>query len=106
MRCIAVLGLILAFLTQQSSMSHAFCNEPNAPDPPGTFSKPDVPYCLSEFSYSGKHSCESYEIDSYKSEVEDYVRELKNYASEAESYYSDAVEYANCEIQDVVNQHE
>lgn len=82
------------------------CFEPNAPSPPGRYYKPAVPHCLSQFAYSSEHSCNSYEIDSYKSEVEDYVRKLKNYASEVKSYYSDAVDYANCEIKEVVKQHE
>jgi len=86
--------------------AHAWCSEPDPPDVPSSFSKPNVPYCLQSFSYSRQHSCESYELDNYKSEVSDYVRKLKDFASEAEDFYREAIEYANCEINDVNSQHE
>ena len=100
----AVLTVLLVTF-QMVLTARAYCLEPQSPDVPGTFNKPDVPYCLSEFSYSGKHSCKSYEIDSYKSEVDEYILKLKNYASEAEDYYNDAVSYAKCEIEAVLEQH-
>jgi len=100
---VALVALTLSFHT--SSNAFAICSEPSAPDAPGSYAKPDVPYCLGEYSYSGKHTCESYEIENYKSEVDDYVQKMKNYADEVEAFYSDAVSFANCEILAVVEQH-
>jgi len=101
-------------LTEQS---HAFCSEPSfyqsAPDAPGSYSKPDVPYCLSAYSYSGKHTCDDWEIDSYLDEVADYVSKLRDYADEANNFANaairfanEAVDYANCEAKEVKTQHE
>ena len=98
-RFLATLFLALVLQSPNAVVAFAFCSQPDAPDPPSTFSKPDVPYCIRD------RSCEDYEIQRYKSDVEDYVRKLKNYASEAEEFHGDAVQYAECEIDDVVNQH-
>jgi len=93
----------------------AWCSEPSMwsgpPSAPGAFSKPNVPYCFSGYSISGKHSCDSWEIESYLDEVQAYVSELRRYADDARSFAEDAidyssavVEYVNCEIEEVAQQ--
>ena len=97
--------------------SHAYCSEPSfyksAPDAPGSYSKPNVPYCLSTYSYSGTHTCDDWEINSYLDEVRDYVGKLRDYADEANNFANtairfanEAVDYANCEAKDANTQHE
>lgn len=92
------------------------CSEPYAsislPSAPGSYSKPDVPYCLSNYSFSGTHTCDDWEIDRYKQEVEDYVEKLQEYmndaaevASEAAQFAEEAADYARCEAEEVSNQH-
>lgn len=106
--------LIAAF---QINGAIAYCSEPyvfsTPPDAPSSYEKPDVPYCLQEYSYSREHSCESYEIDTYFDEVNDYIQKLNDYISEANNFASEAVQFANdvsdyarCEADDVKNQHE
>ena len=88
--------------------SFAFCSEPSfissVPEPPSSFSKPDAPFCLSDYSWSRKHSCDQWEIDSYISDINEYIRKLRTYvdeanefASEASSFASEAFDYAQCE---------
>lgn len=95
----------------------AFCSEPSfyesAPDAPGSYEKPRVPYCLSGYSYSGRHTCDEWEIDAYFDDVNDYIDELNDYlreanrfAEEAARFAADAYEYARCEAEDVKRQHE
>jgi hypothetical protein len=95
----------------------AYCSEPSlsisVPNAPGTFDKPDVPSCLSGFSYSREHTCESWEIESYKGEVEDYIRKLNGYVEETvtlanrvRQFAMDAQDYAACESKDALSQHE
>lgn len=99
------------------SGASAYCSEPyfseNPPDTPSSYHKPDVPYCLNEYGFTGKHSCESYEIDMYFDEVNDYIQKLNDYTSEAIDFANDAARYANevtdyarCEAENVKNQHE
>lgn len=94
----------------------AYCSEPSfsedPPDAPGSYSRPDVPFCLQEYQWSGTHTCDSWELDSYKADVEDYVQRLNTYLEEANSFAEEAVEYAEdaaayarCEADDVVSQH-
>ena len=78
------------------------------PDPPSAMYRPDPPYCLSTYSYSGSHDCENWEIESYNREIEDYVNRLKMYVSEAQEFAQEAVtfseeafEYAKCEVEDL-----
>ena len=110
-------GVMVLMATATSLPAAAFCSQPSfygsEPSPPGTYSKPDVPYCLSEYSWSGKHTCDEWEIDSYISEVNDYIRELNRYANEANEFAEEAIEFANesaayaeCEAQEVKSQHE
>jgi len=95
----------------------AYCSEPyfsqSPPDTPSSYHKPDVPYCLSEYGFSGKHSCEDYEIDMYFDEVNDYIQKLNDYSSEAINFANETARYANevtdyarCEADDIKNQHE
>lgn len=99
----------LAYTVSMSLLSvvnaYAFCHEPTAPSSPGTYSRPSVPYCMSGFATSGRHSCKSYEVEAYKSEVEAYIEKLQSFASEAERYRADVVAYAQCEMEDVLRQH-
>jgi hypothetical protein len=120
------------------SLAVAYCSEPifwanepdfaeMAPDPPRSYAKPDVPYCLSSYSYSGSHTCERYEIDRYFDEVEEYVSDLSDYysevlqfverareyaeravdfASEVEAFSNEVFSYAKCEADDAQTQHE
>ncbi|QHG72056.1 hypothetical protein DQW09_09710 [Ensifer adhaerens] len=94
----------------------AYCSEPSTtislPDAPGSFSKPDVPHCLSDFRYSGGHTCSDWEISSYQDEVDSYIRKLNNYVSEAADaakeaadFASEAEQYARCEAEEVATQH-
>ena len=87
----------------------AFCSSPYPPDPPSTFNRPNPPnrpYCLDAFS--GTHTCDYWEIDSYNAavqqynyELEDYLRKLKQYVADAAMFADDALEYAKCEIRDL-----
>ena len=87
----------------------AFCSPPDPPDSPSTLYRPDPPippYCLSPFT--GTHTCEEWEIDSYndavrqyKYELEDYLGKLKQYASDAEEFADAALDYAKCEIRNL-----
>lgn len=115
MKSISVLIIVSAL--GYAGPAHCFCSEPSfsesAPDAPSSFDQPDVPYCLSTFSYSGKHSCDSWEIDSYKAEVEGYVEKLQEYANEtaafansASNFASEAARFAKCEAEEAVSQHQ
>ncbi len=99
------------------SPAHAFCSEPSfyelAPDAPGSYEKPEIPYCLSDYSYSGSHTCDDWEIDSYFDDVNNYIDKLNDYVQEANEmarraarFAEEAYEYAKCEVNDVRNQHE
>lgn len=98
----------LAFLAYILATSYAlagvYCSEPTAP----TFyetkpTKPDVPYCVNEFS--GTNTCDEFTISSYNAEVEAYNSALRSYRSSAQlyiselnSYLRDAKDYADCEV--------
>ena len=93
-------------------MAFAFCSEPSmyedAPEPPGSYTKPDAPYCLSGYSYTRTHTCDQWEIDRYFADINDYISKLNNYAREAEAFANaaagfadEAFEYARCEADDV-----
>lgn len=96
----------LGFFLLQANSAFAYCSEPDAPDPPASYSKPDVPYCLSEFAWSGEHSCDEWEVTNYFNEVDDYITKLKSYLEEVEHYQSEAYEYAQCMAEEVKSQHE
>ena len=104
-KLIVLLVLTVAALFASDS-AFAFCIAPTAPDPPFAFAKPEkpsVPYSVNEIMRT--HTCENWEISSYRSEmenyrseVENYLQQLRLYAEEAKSFVNDAIEYANCEI--------
>ncbi len=105
--------LLLALIICRAGSAFAFCSEPSfyqtEPSAPGSYAKPDVPYCMQAYG----EGCDRWEIDSYINEVNDYIRKLKNYAEEAQSFANEAinfsneaVDYANCEAKDVNTQHE
>jgi hypothetical protein len=103
---------LTAFIPLQA---YAFCSEPSEnidfPDPPGSISRPSVPFCLSSYKYSGTHTCDQWEIDSYQRKIRDYVSELQTFmseaydaAKEAADFATEAEEYARCEADDVASQ--
>lgn len=97
------LGILLVTLFQGHAM--AYCSAPSGPEPPSSYSKPSKPtkpYCINE--YDNTHTCDDWQIQSYKSEidqynydVDEYIRKLKSYLSEVDSFSSEAVSYAKCE---------
>jgi len=98
--CLLIVGSLEASACYAPSFSHS---EPSAP---GSYSKPDVPYCFHN------RSCEQWEVDSYISEVEDYIDKLKDYANDAvdfsnaaRSFAEEVTSYAKCEADEVVDQH-
>ncbi len=104
----------LFFLSMMPAQAYAYCSEPSfygsPPSPPGSYSKPNVPYCMNSYSGGG---CDQWEIDSYISEVNDYIRKLSDYADEAAdfanstiNFANDASNYASCEASDVKDQHQ
>lgn len=123
MRVSPTIILLTSFLATPAT---AFCFDPSfssdPPEPPTIFyrSKPSVPYCLSSYSYTHKHTCSQWELDSYFDDVDRYVREMRSYYDDAVAFANEATEYANdairfsenvynyatCEIKDVNSQHE
>lgn len=102
-------------LLSMSSAAWAYCSEPSAsislPDAP-SLSKPRVPYCLSDFRFSGEHTCDEWEVSAYQRAVDQYVGELQEYmdeaanaARDAANYAEEVAEYARCEAADVAEQH-
>lgn len=94
----------------------AICISPSFYEtPPNIYlpSKPSVPYCLGEYSYTQKHSCEPYEIEAYFDDVEEYIDELNNhhaslvdYANATADHANDYLNFAKCEAEEVSTQHE
>lgn len=72
----------------------AYCSEPSMWD-----SAPSAPYCLSDYKYSGSHSCGEWEIDRYIADINSYIRELSSYAEEARSFGNSAISFANSAIE-------
>jgi hypothetical protein len=110
-------GLVCLMSLASAATAAARCSEPSIygspPEAPRSYHKPDVPYCLSSFSYSGTHTCEDWELDSYKREVSDYIDKLNDYLREASDfarqvnvYVSEVESYAKCEADEVLSQHE
>lgn len=108
--------VVLAFVPAPAL---AYCITPSvpysmrAPEAPGSYSRPSVPYCLNGYSYTREHTCDQWELDSYFSDVEDYVNELQTYLDEINAYARkvnllarDAEAYAVCEAEEVSTQHE
>jgi hypothetical protein len=114
LRTLVVAATALAF---SSSNAFSFCSEPSfsasSPDAPGTYQKPDLPYCLSSYRYSRTHTCEKWEIDSYFNEVNEYIEKLNSFVEEANDFAQEAIEFANdastfarCQADDVKSQTE
>lgn len=104
--------LLTLWVVLPLSNAEAYCSEPSmyetTPSAPSSYSKPSAPYCLSGYSYTRKHTCNQWEIDSYIDEVNDYIRKLNDYADEARSFANSAIafaneaaDYAKCEADDV-----
>ncbi len=89
--------IVMAFLAPD--MAFAFCSAPSmyedAPEPPGQYTKPDVPYCLSGYSYTRTHTCDQWELDSYIDEINEYISKLQDYTREAESFANAAAGFAD-----------
>lgn len=107
--------IILAMVgTTANTSAGAFCSEPSfsgsPTDAPGTFEEPDVPYCLQDYRWSGRHSCEDYEIDAYQNDVDEFLRKLNSYTNEVVSFaneasnFSEASSYARCKSDEVAGQ--
>ena len=78
-----------------------YCSEPNAPAAPSSWNKPDVPFCLSGYEYSGEHTCSQWQINSYIDEVNNYISDLNAFARDAANFASDAHEYAKCSANEI-----
>ena len=114
MKKIAPLSLLtLGLLTLNIQSVWAFCSSPSfyesEPSAPGSFERPDVPYCMETYG----NGCDQWEIDSYISDVNRYIEKLNNYAQEAEyfannaiAFANEAIDFANCEAQEVRTQHQ
>lgn len=108
--CVAIVGAMSA------GTASALCLEPSFySSAPSSFyqARPSVPYCLNGYAYSQEHTCEQYELDSYFSDVEDYAdalkahhSELAEYANSTVSNANDYLKYVECEVDEVVTQHE
>lgn len=109
---VAASGLLIIALPASAL---AYCAQPSmyrTPPSPPSYGRPNVPYCLSGFAFSGKHSCERYQIDSYISEVDRYIDELNDYVAEAndfaisaDRFAEEALAFARCEAEDIRRQH-
>lgn len=108
-------GAAIGFALLISQNAFGYCSKPSAgiffdfPEP--SISRPNMPYCLSEFHYSRTHTCEEWEIQSYLSEVEDYQRQLERYLDEVNDFMDeakdladDAERYANCAMKEVMDE--
>lgn len=108
--------MVLAFLP---APAFGYCYEPSAPyglnppDAPGSYSRPSVPFCLSNYSYSNEHTCDQWELDAYFSDIEDYATSLQTYLVDFDDYARkvanlalEAEAYALCEAEEVSTQHE
>lgn len=108
--------LLAAIFVSASSQTWAYCYEPSVhfspPDGPASYSRPSVPYCLNSYRFSGEHTCDQWEIDSYQRAVDEYVDQLQEYMNEAAevakkavSFAEEVEEYARCEAEEVLSQH-
>lgn len=133
----AVLGLLC--WASGAGMAAATCQEPDffsaQPDTylevpdivPEDFARPEMPFCYANFEITGRHECESWEVEDYRAEVERYVFNLKEYAADAlefaraadrvatafrdyadraEEFARDARDFRKCETRDARNEFE
>ncbi|MBL4541001.1 MAG: hypothetical protein JKP98_10455 [Rhodobacteraceae bacterium] len=102
---------IIALTSLFASSALAYCTEPltfsHAPAPPSTYQKPTVPFCLSGYSFTGRHTCDSWEIDRFIAAVNNYIGNLNKYVNDAIDFANDAAEfaeeaarYARCEAEE------
>ena len=105
-RGLSVLLVTAISMTAATTNAFGYCSEPDAPDPPASYSKPDVPFCLGDYAWSGEHTCDDWELENYFSEVEDYVRKLQDYLEDVDDYRKEAFEFAKCMAEEVQEQHE
>jgi len=88
-RIYCVVGII-GMIACATSAQAAICFEPRSPSL-FLISKPKKPYCATSGS-----GCESWEIESYRSEVKRHIARLEEYLDSVEKYRKDAYEYAEC----------
>lgn len=88
------------FLTSQV---FAFCMEPSLPDAV-TIMKPNVPFCLSDYKFSGTHECSQWDLDSYTNEVDNYIKQLNQYARDSVDFANEAQAYARCLAEEAKNE--
>lgn len=91
--------LLCAAFTCASPHVQAYCSAPSIfsqpPTAPGTYGRPSVPMCLSNYEISGQHTCSNWEINNYIDDVNSYVRELSDYAEDAQRFANDAATFAD-----------
>jgi|GEM_PF-1433978 len=108
---VAIFLCVFAMTILASFDANAYCSEPsffqNPPINGASYSKPSAPYCMSNYKYSGTHTCEDYQINAYVNEIDAYVESLRRFAQEANrfaeeaiTFANNAVDFANCEIED------
>ncbi|RVH29549.1 hypothetical protein CN211_24045 [Sinorhizobium meliloti] len=52
------------------------------------------PTAMSDFRYSGEHTCSDWEISSCQDEIDSYIRKLNNFVSEAADAAKGAADFA------------
>ena len=101
---------ILNLLTP--SLALAYCSAPTMfeqpPSPPAQYTRPSLPFCLTDFSITRTHTCASWEIDMYVDEINEYIDQLNDYVNDAKifgdtalNFADDASRYASCEADDI-----
>lgn len=108
---------LIVFIALSIGNAHGFCSSPSfyeaMPDPPSSYERPNVPYCLSGYSYTREHTCSEWELDSYFDDVDEYIEDLQKYYSDVVDFANSAalhadyaLRYAKCEAEEVSTQHE
>ena len=103
---------IIIILAVVPSNAYAFCREPSIyltkPSAPNSQWKPLMPICMSNYRSSGRHTCKSWQVDSYINKINDYIHDLNNYVDKATKFANSAIEFANdasdyadCQAKDV-----
>ena len=91
-------GTALVAAALVGGKAYAYCIQPSSHTldtfPQIYATPPDQPFCMSTYRYTGKHNCDSWEIDNYFDEVKDYQTELELYLLEVERFMRDAAEMA------------
>jgi hypothetical protein len=97
---------LIALSSAGPAIAVAGCYEPS---PPSRYSKPTKPepprkpFCAG--GYTGKNTCNEWEVSSYNSSVrsynsdmETYQRDVEDYVRKLKQYLEDAQSYAVCEV--------